>query len=114
MNLEQYVAERSARDPEFRAELEAKRPEYEFRRALIEARLNAELTQAELAARIGTRQPAIARLETGEARPSFAMLMRLAKALDVTFEITPAETVRARSDVAPMEHGVLPAHVVRP
>ncbi len=105
MNLEEYIAERSARDPEFRAELEAMQPEYEFRRALIVARIGAGLTQAELAARIGTRQPAIARLETGEARPSFQMLTRLAKALGVTFEITPMETVRVTPASASVEYG---------
>ena len=36
-----------------------------------EARRRARLTQAELAARTGTTQPAIARLETGDTEPSF-------------------------------------------
>ncbi|HKG26625.1 MAG TPA: helix-turn-helix transcriptional regulator [Thermomicrobiales bacterium] len=113
MNLEDYISERSARDPNFRTEMETLRPEYEFRRALIAARLNVGLTQAELAARIGTKQPAIARLETGEARPSFAMLVRLAKALGVTFEITPTETVRARPGASAVAHGSSLAHLAR-
>jgi transcriptional regulator with XRE-family HTH domain len=106
MNLEEYIAERTARDPEFRIEMEALQPEYEFRLALIQARQHSGLTQAELAARIGTKQSAIARLETGESRPSFAMLVRLAKALGVTFEFTSTETVRARRDTVPVERGV--------
>ena len=92
-----YVAEREARDPEFRAAREALRPQYEFRRALIGSRIHAGITQAELAERVGTTQSAIARLEGGSVTPSVAMLCRLASALDVRFEIGPKEglTVKA-------------------
>ena len=93
MNLDHYVAERAARDPAFRDALAALESEYEFRRALIAARLAAGLSQAELAERVGTKQPAIARLESGSSEPSLAMLKRLAKALNVSFRITPAETI---------------------
>ena len=37
---------------------------------LIEARTNAELTQAQLAERMQTTQSVVARLESGRARPS--------------------------------------------
>lgn len=93
MNVKHYFDRRAARDPEFRAAREALRPEYEFRRALIRARLEAGLTQAELAARIGTTQSAVARLESGGAKPSFDMLGRLAAALHVGFEILPSRAV---------------------
>jgi len=93
MRHRDYVAEREARDPAFRAAREAYRPQFEFRAALIEARLRAGLTQADLASRVGTKQPAIARLENGTANPSFSMLQRLADALSVSFEIKPAAIV---------------------
>jgi transcriptional regulator with XRE-family HTH domain len=93
MNLDDYIAERTGRDSEFRDAMAALEPEYGFRRALIAARLAAGLTQAELAARVGTKQPAIARLETGTKEPSLGMLTRLAKALDVTFHITPSQPI---------------------
>jgi transcriptional regulator with XRE-family HTH domain len=93
MNLDDYIAERSARDPEFRDALSALEPEYEFRRALIAARLAAGLTQAELATHVGTKQPAIARLETGASEPSLGMLKRLARALNVSFRITALGTI---------------------
>ena len=89
MRLNDYITQREAEDPEFRAELAALRPEIEFRSALINARVAAGLTQAELAERVGTRQPAIARLESGGAKPSFDMLTRLSAALNLRFEITP-------------------------
>src|SRR5581483_7419797 len=84
-----YVAEREARDPEFRAAREALRPQYEFRRAMISARITAGITQAELASRVGTTQSAIARLEGGNVTPSVNMLCRLADALGIGFEIAP-------------------------
>lgn len=61
--------------------------------AIFEARTAAGLSQQELADRIGTSQPAIARLEDGDYdRHSVAMLQRIADALDlklsVRFEVT--------------------------
>ncbi|HET6638872.1 MAG TPA: helix-turn-helix transcriptional regulator [Gemmatimonadota bacterium] len=47
---------------------------------LREARLRAGLTQAELAARVGTTQSAIARWEAGATRPSLESLRRLVRA----------------------------------
>lgn len=93
MNLEEYIAKRSARDPEFREALAHLEPEYAFRRKLIEARLTAGLTQRQLAERIGTKQSSISRLEGGDAQPSFDMLRRLAAALDVSFEIKPTAEI---------------------
>ncbi len=45
-------------------------PEFELARALIEARMRAGITQAELAARMKTTQSATARLESGRTAPS--------------------------------------------
>jgi ribosome-binding protein aMBF1 (putative translation factor) len=46
-------------------------------------RLARGLSQAELAALVGTRHPSIARLEKGETLPSLAFLRRVAEALGV-------------------------------
>ena len=46
------------------------------------ARLEKGLTQAELAKKVGTKQPSIARLESGETPPSILFLNKIAKALD--------------------------------
>lgn len=89
MKFRDWLEEEMERDPEFRAEWEASEPEFQFRSALIGARLEAGLTQATLAERIGTKQSAIARLESGSANPSFDMLGRLATALNISFEVMP-------------------------
>ena len=60
------------------------REEGELLDALLKARQEAGLTQAELAARMGTQAPAVARLEkslaTGKHSPSLATLRRYVKA----------------------------------
>ena len=48
-------------------------------RELIAARLQAGLTQAELAARMGTTQSVVARMESGRALPSLRTLARYAE-----------------------------------
>lgn len=88
MKYLEYVAERETADPELRRAREASRPQLNFRIALVRARLAANLTQAELADRVGTKQPAIARLENGTSNPTLDMMSRLARALSVSFEIT--------------------------
>ena len=84
---ERYVGERSVRDPEFRAAMEETESTHEWSLALIQARLDAGLTQAQLAERLGTRQPAIARLEAARSTPSVDILMRYARVLGVRFEV---------------------------
>jgi ribosome-binding protein aMBF1 (putative translation factor) len=88
--------ERWMDEPAYRAEYEALEEEYQLARALIEARTRAGLTQEELAARMGTAQPVVARLESGRASPSMRTLRRFAEAtgtrLRVRFEPEHAPT----------------------
>ena len=65
---------------EVRAAYDALAGEFDLARELIGARVRAGLTQAELAARMGTTQSAIARLESGAQLPSVKTLLRLANA----------------------------------
>ncbi len=78
MNHRDYVAQREARDPAFKEACERLRPQFEFRKALIGARLAAGLTQKQLAERMGTSQGSIARMEGGARLPSVDTLYRLA------------------------------------
>lgn len=68
------------RDPAFRESYAALEGEFALAAQLIEARARAGLTQAELAERMGTSQSAVARLESGAAKPSVATLEKLARA----------------------------------
>ena len=74
-------------DPEFRAEYDALEDEFALATALIEARTRAELTQAEVAARMGTTQAVIARLESGRTKPSTRTLERFARATGTRLRI---------------------------
>jgi transcriptional regulator with XRE-family HTH domain len=53
-----------------------------------------EMSQSELAERIGTKQPGIARLEAGDANPRLSTLVSLAEALHATIrvQLEPVET----------------------
>ncbi|TAH43526.1 MAG: XRE family transcriptional regulator [Betaproteobacteria bacterium] len=59
--------------------------------ALIEARVEAGLTQAQVAERMGTKAPAVARLEsalvTGKHSPSIATLQKYAAAVGKRVEL---------------------------
>jgi ribosome-binding protein aMBF1 (putative translation factor) len=67
-------------DPAVKAEYDVLEDEFALIAQLIEARARAGLTQAEVAARMGTKQAAVARLEGGRVRPSLATLRRFAQA----------------------------------
>lgn len=66
--------------PEFQAEHERLRPEFELAQTIIAARAAQGLTQAELATRMETSQSYIARLESGRVLPSMRTWQRLAAA----------------------------------
>jgi len=73
--------------------------EFAFIDEVLKARAEAGLTQAEVAARIGTTQSAVARLESAESRhsPSIATLQRYAKALGYKVQIRLVKSRRPSS-----------------
>lgn len=75
-------------DPEYRAAYDALEEEFALVDALIEARVKAGLTQAQVAQRMGTTQAVVARLEGGRARPSTRTLERFAKATGTSLKIS--------------------------
>lgn len=70
-------------DPEFRAVYKALDPAYQIARL----RIPRELTQEQLAEKVGPKQPAIARLESERSTPSLDFLRRVAEALDAQAKI---------------------------
>lgn len=75
------------KDPEFKKEYDKLGPEYELISKVIGARIKKGLTQAELAKKIGTKQSAIARLESGNANPSFNFLKKVGTGLGKRLQI---------------------------
>lgn len=69
------------RDEEFRVEYERLRPRYEAIEQIIKARKEQNITQAELAKRVGTQKSNISRLESGNYNPSLDFLIKIADAL---------------------------------
>jgi phage-related protein/DNA-binding XRE family transcriptional regulator len=67
-------------DEQVKAAYEALAPEYELAAEMIGARQRAGLTQTELAARMGTTQSVIARLESGRTLPTMKTIARYAAA----------------------------------
>ena len=55
-----------------------------------EARKSAHITQSELAERIGTNKSYISRVETGRTEPKVSTFYRIAAALGLAVELTPA------------------------
>lgn len=80
--------EKLLKDERFREEYYAKDLLFEVGNLIIEARIIKGMTQEELARKMGTKQPSIARAENGSYLPSLGFLERMAKALD-TYLIPP-------------------------
>ncbi len=75
-------------DAEMQTMLEEEREKMRVARMVYEARTTAGLTQAELAARVGTRTSAIARLEDADYDgDALLLLARIARSLDHWVEI---------------------------
>ena len=63
-------------------------PEFELIKLLIQKRIDEKITQKELARRIGTKQSAIARFESGSYNPSLTWVRSVAHALDARIKIS--------------------------
>ena len=74
-------------DPAVKREYDRLGPQFEIATELIRARVRAGLSQSELAARMGTSQSAIARLESGQSLPSTKTLLRFAEATGSEVEL---------------------------
>ena len=92
------VAKRWLKEPGFKEGYEALEEEFSLASMLIAARARANLTQAELAAKMGTSQSTVARLESGAAKPSLTTLQRYAKATGARLKITLEPKPRTKKD----------------
>jgi len=76
-----------------RKEYDALKPKYDLVRTIIERRNQLQISQTRLARIIGTRQPAISRLEKGDSNTTLNTLLKVAEALDLDIALS----VRSRT-----------------
>ena len=85
------MIKRMLKKPAVKAEYDAQAEEFALLDELLQARRRAGLTQAEVASRMGTKTPAVARLEAGAENkrhsPSIAALRQYAEAVGCRLEI---------------------------
>lgn len=86
LNWKDYEKE-LLKKPGFKEAQEETRLEYEIARALIKARIEKGLTQAEIAKRMKTKQSVISRVENARTVPSLSFLKRLAQVLDASLQV---------------------------
>jgi DNA-binding XRE family transcriptional regulator len=85
-NYEEFEAELLKR-PGIRKEYDALRPKYNIIRSIIERRNQLQISQAQLAEIIGTKQPAISRLENGAHNTTLSTFFKVADALDLDISL---------------------------
>lgn len=84
--LDEVIAEGTREDPAFPAMVDAALRRRELLRALAARREELGLSQTTVAARMGTSQSSVARLETGEADARLSTVERFAAAIGQTVE----------------------------
>ena len=100
---DELVAAQLRTDPDFRAEWERTALARAVAVAIVRYRGDHELSQRELAERLGMKQPQVARLEVGDVNPSMDTLMRISSQLGIEFTIdvrragAPARNVTKRA-----------------
>jgi predicted XRE-type DNA-binding protein len=87
-NFEEFEGE-LLHDSEIREEYEDLKPKYEMIRSMIKRRNQLHMSQSQLARTVGTKQPAISRLERGEFNNvTLSTLIKVAHALDLDLDIS--------------------------
>lgn len=69
--------------PGIRKEYEALKPRYDMISTLIKRRNQLKISQSELAEMVGTKQPAISRLEKGDYNTTLKTFFKVAEALNL-------------------------------
>ena len=75
------------KDEEFRTEYEKLKPRYEAVEQIIKARKEQNITQSELAKRVGTQKSNISILESGNYNPSLDFLVKVAESLGKSLSV---------------------------
>ncbi len=88
MTYKEYKKAALANNPALQREYDALAPQYAIIDAVISARMEKKMTQAELAERADTKQSNISRFESGNYNPSVDFLQKIAGALGKQLDIT--------------------------
>ncbi len=87
-DLQKYIAKRKAQDPEFAKDFDSGYEQFKIGVMLKQARLNAGITQEELAERLCTKKTAISRIENHAEDIKLSTLERFAEALGQRLKLT--------------------------
>src|SRR5437660_122639 len=87
-SLDDWLKEESAKDPLFATGLDEQFNKYGLAHELKTMREKAGLSQKQLAERVHTKQPSIARLERARVLPKLDLLQRVARALGAEVVVT--------------------------
>lgn len=82
-----YIDERMRRDSDLAAAVRAEVGRLELARMVRETREAKGLSQEKLAQLVGTKQPSIARLESGKVIPRLDLLERIARAVGMRLDV---------------------------
>lgn len=83
------LEEKWMKDPEFRRGYYDLELEFKLISAIIESRMKKGMTQKQLAKKIGTKQSAVARFESGKSNPTLSTLKKIARELDLVLTARP-------------------------
>ncbi len=81
------VLQKDLKDPGFRAQWERSALARAVALRLVAFRAEHELSQVQLARKLGMKQPMVARLEAGEKNPTWETLVRLSERLGIEFVV---------------------------
>jgi len=78
---------RAAASEAYRRERARRSPYEAIARTVLKLRMDRDLTQQQLATRVGTSHSQIARIESGQYRPTVETLHRIAEAFDLDLDV---------------------------
>jgi ribosome-binding protein aMBF1 (putative translation factor) len=97
LNFNEFIEDEKKRDPDFATAFDEQIDRLELARSVRELREKMGLSQEELAAKVGTQQPGIARLESGRVVPTLEMLHKIAVATGRKLEVRFRAPARRRA-----------------
>lgn len=107
--FEELLEKEKLTDPDFRAEWQRLAPARKFASALLRYRVQHDLSQRELAKRLGVSQPRVVKLESGEHNPELDTIINAVRRLGIEFclDVAPEKRKPALVTARAREHGAV-------